>query len=152
MSDSSCSISSSSWSASFSSMAKRSLFSMPAMSAGMSINLAFGMFLVDEGALQREIDEPGHDGALHDRQLAQDQRLAAGRLQPRKNVARARLGLVDLVDEDDAREADFVELLENELEGGRLLVIGLADDDGGIAAQQRGARSPARIRWSLDSR
>ena len=48
-------------------------------------------------------------------------------------------GLVDLVDEDDAREADFVELLENELEGGRLLVIGFADDDGGIAAQQRGA-------------
>ena len=33
-------------------------------------DLAFGMFLVDEGTLQREIDEPRHDGALHDRQLA----------------------------------------------------------------------------------
>jgi hypothetical protein len=95
--------------------------------------LAFQMLLVDEGALQRQIHEARHDRALHDRQLPQDQRLRGGGLQPGEHVARRGIGLVHLVDEEDARQPDLVELLQDQLQGGGLLVVGLADDDGDIA-------------------
>jgi hypothetical protein len=52
-------------------------------------DLAFGVFAVDEGALQGEIDEAGDDAVLEDRQLPENERLGTGRLQPGQHVARA---------------------------------------------------------------
>lgn len=71
--------------------------------------------------------------------MPQDEQVELAGCSQTSTSRRARFGLVDLVDEHDARQAEFVELLENELEGRRLLLVRLADDDGGIASGQRGA-------------
>ena len=101
--------------------------------------LALEVLLVDEGALQREVHEARHDRALHDGQLTQDQWLRGRGLQPFEHVARRRVGLVHLVDEQDARQVDLVQLLEDQLQGRCLLVVRLADDDGDISTAERGA-------------
>ena len=62
------------------------------------------MLAVDEGALQREVDEAGDDVVLPDRDVAQHQRHAARRLQHLERLAHAGVGLVDLVEEQDARD------------------------------------------------
>ena len=49
---------------------------------------------------------------------------------------RRNFGLVDLVDEDEARQAHVVQLLEDQLQAGNLLFVGLADDDRRIASRQ----------------
>ena len=98
-----------------------------------------GPLAVDVGALQGQIDGAYGDAVLPDGHLAQHQRMRRGGLEIFQNLAHMALGLVDLVDEDDARQADLVQLLENDLQGGGLLRIGLHDDDGGVAAHQGGA-------------
>ncbi len=69
--------------------------------------------------------------------LAQHQRLGRGRLQHRHDVAHAGLGLVDLVDEQEMRDAAILELLEDELQRRHLLFVRLADDHGGVAGGER---------------
>ena len=95
------------------------------------------MLAIDIGALEREIDEPGDDVVLPDRHLAQHERLGRGRLEHRHDVADARLGLVDLVDEQEVRNAAIFELLEDQLERRHLLLVRLAHDDGRVASRER---------------
>ena len=52
-------------------------------------DFAFQVLLVNEGAFEGQVDEAGHDRAVHDRQLAHDQRFRTCRLQPVEHVARA---------------------------------------------------------------
>ena len=99
-------------------------------------DLALGVFAVDVGALQREIDRADDDAVLAQRYLAQQQWHGAGRLQHLQRVAHARYRLVDLVEEKDARHAEIVELAHDELQRGDLLLIGLGDHDGDIAGGQ----------------
>ena len=78
--------------------------------------------------------------------------LVAGRLQHRHDVAHARLGLVDLVDEQEMRDAAIFELLEDQLQRRNLLLVGLAHHHRGVAGGR--ARSPRRpeTRSSPDNR
>jgi hypothetical protein len=94
---------------------------------------------VDEGAFQREIDEPFDQVAVPDRNLAQHQRHARGRLQRRQRFADALAGAVDLVQEQKARNAEFLELAQDDLQLRQLLLVRLADHDRGIDRRQRGA-------------
>ncbi len=92
---------------------------------------------VDEGALQRQIDEAGGDAVLPDRDLPQHQRPRACRLQRGENVAHLRVEGIDLVEEEKARDAAVLELLEDQLQGGHALGIWLAHHHGRVAARQR---------------
>ena len=94
---------------------------------------------VDEGALQREIDEPFDQLALPDRNLPQHQWRPGGRLQGRQRLADALVGLVDLVKEQEARDLEILELAQNDLQLRQLLLVRLADHDGGIDGGKRGA-------------
>ena len=94
---------------------------------------------IDEGALQREIDETLDQFALPDRNLPQHQRHARGRLQGRQRLADALVGLVDLVEEQEARNAEFLELAQDDLQLRQLLLVRLADHDRGIDRRKRGA-------------
>ena len=91
------------------------------------------VFAIDIGTLQREIDEAGRDAILPNGDLPQQERRARGRLQHRERVADARARGIDLVEEQDAREPDVLDLAQDHLERRRLLRIGLADDDGRVA-------------------
>ena len=91
---------------------------------------------IDEGALEREIDEAGRDAVLPYRDLAQHQRLGAGRLQHRQDLAHLRLEAVDLVEEEEVGDALILELLEDQLQRGDALGIRLADHDRRIARRQ----------------
>ena len=74
-------------------------------------------FAVDEGALQREIDEAGGDAVFPDRDLAQQQRRARGRLQKLQGLAHAAAGEIDLVEEQQARNLQFLELAQDHCSG-----------------------------------
>ena len=100
-------------------------------------DLARRMLAIDVSALQREIDEAGDDVVLPDGDLAQHQRLGARRLQHRHDVAHPRLGLVDLVDEEEMRNAAILELLEDELQRRHLLLVRLAHHHRGVAGGER---------------
>ncbi len=91
------------------------LFLAVRQGVGNGDHLARRVLAIDEGAFQREIDEAGDDVVLPDRHLAQHQRLAACRLQHRHDVADARLGLVDLVDEQEVGNAAIFQLLQDQL-------------------------------------
>ena len=91
---------------------------------------------VDEGALEREVDESGGDAVLPDRNLTQQQRGAGGRLEHLQRLAQAPAGLVDLVEKQDARQAELFELAKDDLQRRDLSRIGLANDDGGVADRQ----------------
>ena len=97
------------------------------------------MLLVDKGALQREIDEAGDDVAVEGRDLAQQELRARRRLQQREHVVNGGVGLVDLVQEQEARNLLVLELAQDELQLRDLLFVHLADDDGGIDRRQRRA-------------
>ena len=64
--------------------------------------------------------------------MAQQQRHAAGRLQQIQRLANALLALVDLVQEEDARNAERLEPSQNQLQRADLLLVGLGDDDGAV--------------------
>ncbi len=97
------------------------------------------MLLVDIGALEREVDEPGNDVAVPDRNLAEEQRRAWRRLQQFDCIANALVGLVDLVKEEKARNVLVFQFAQNELKLGHFLLVRLAHDDGGIDRRQHAA-------------
>jgi hypothetical protein len=94
------------------------------------------LLAVDEGALEREVDEAGGDAVLPDRDLAQHQRLGTRRLQDREDVAHLRFEIVDLVEEQEAGNAAIFELLEDQLQRRHALGVGLAHHHGGVAGGQ----------------
>ena len=98
-----------------------------------------GVLLVDKGALEREVDEAGDDVAVEGRNLAQQQLRARRRLQQREHVVDGGIGLVDLVQEQEARNLLVFELAQDQLQLRDLLFVHLADDDGGIDRRQRRA-------------
>ena len=98
-----------------------------------------GMLLVDKGALQREIDEAADDIAGECRDLPQDQLGARGALQQIEHVVHAGIGLVDFVQEKQARDFLLFELAQDELELRNFLLVHFADDHGGIDRRQHRA-------------
>ncbi len=98
-----------------------------------------GVLLVDKGALQREVDETGDDVAVERRNLAQQKLRARRRLQQREHVVNGGVGLVDLVQEQEARNLLVLELAQDQLQLRDLLFVHLADDDGGVDTRQRRA-------------
>ena len=97
------------------------------------------VLLVDMDALEREIDEAGDDVVLPDRKLAHDQRFARRRLQDLQRLHHLGLGLVDLVEEQKARNVEVFQLPQDQLKLRHLLLVGLADHDRGIDRGQRRA-------------
>ena len=97
------------------------------------------VFAIDEGALQREIDEACDQVAVPDRDLAQHQRNARRRLQGRERLANALVGAIDLVQKQKARNAEILELAQDELQLRQLFLVRLADHDRGIDRRQCGA-------------
>ena len=91
---------------------------------------------IDEGAFEREVDEAGCDAVLPDRNLPYDERRARGGLQHRQRFPHARRRDVDLVQKDEARNAELLELSQHELQRRDFALIRLADNDGGIAKRQ----------------
>ena len=92
-------------------------------------DLARGVLAVDEGPLERQIDEARHDAVFPDRELAQYERRGRGGLQPFQHLAQAGVSLVDLVEEHETRHAQVLELLQDELQGRSFLLVGLRNDD-----------------------
>src|SRR5215813_5068294 len=131
MSSSSCSISSSSWSASVSSMENRAVFERD--------DFRRRMLLVDERAFEREIDEAGDDIAGKGRYLSQHQLAARGRLQDPEHVVDGGIDLVDLVEEQKAGNFLVFELAQNELKLWHLLLVELAHHDRSVHCRQRRA-------------
>ena len=97
------------------------------------------VLLVDKGAFQREIDEARDEVAGERRDLPHDQLGARRRLQQLEHVVDAGIGLVDLVDEQDARDFLVFQLAQDELELRHLFLVHLADDDGDVDRRQHGA-------------
>src|SRR5262245_57104099 len=95
------------------------------------------MRAIDEGALEREVDEARGRAVLPDRDLTQHQRARTGWLQDWEDVTHTGVETVDLVQEQKPGNAAIFELLQDELPGRNALGIGLADHDGGIAAGER---------------
>jgi hypothetical protein len=102
-------------------------------------DLALGVLAVNEGALEREIDEALDDVVLPDRNLPQHQRHARGRLQERDGLAHALVDLVDFVQEQKARKLQFFELAQHQLQLRDFLLVGFADHDRGVDRRQRRA-------------
>ena len=94
-------------------------------------------FAVDERALEREIDKAGRNPVLPHRDLAQEKRRARGGLQEFERLAQASARLIDLVEEQDARQAELLELAQDHLKRRDLARVGLAYDDRGVADRQR---------------
>ena len=97
------------------------------------------MLLVDMDALQREIDEAGDDVVLPNRKLADDQRLPRGRLEDLQRLHHPGLGLVDLVEEQEARNVEVFELAQDQLKLRHLFLVGLAHHHRGVDRGQRRA-------------
>src|SRR5258708_5284613 len=70
------------------------------------------VFAIDEGAFQRQIDEARDQPAVPDRNLPQPPRDPRRRLQCRERLADALAGLVDLVEEQEAGNAEIFELAQ----------------------------------------
>ena len=94
---------------------------------------------IDEGALQRQIDEAGDQVAVPDRNLPEHQRHARCRLQGRERLADALGGLVDLVEKQQARNAEVFQFAQDDLQLRQLALVGLADHHRGIDRGNRGA-------------
>ena len=73
------------------------------------------MFFVDKGALEREIDKPGYNVAVPDRNLPQQQGHTRGRLQEFDCFANALVRLVNLVEENEARNVLVFQLAQDQL-------------------------------------
>ena len=97
------------------------------------------MLLVDECAFEREIDKAGDDLAGEGRDLPQQQLAARRGLQHPQHLVDGRVRLVDLVDEQEARNLLLFELAQDELELRNLLLVELADHDRGVDGRQRRA-------------
>ena len=97
------------------------------------------MLAIDEGALQRQIDEARDQIAVPDRNLAQHQRNPRRRLQSRERLADALVGAVDLVEKQKARDPEILEFAQDNLKLRQLAFVGLADHHRGIDRRDRGA-------------
>ena len=94
---------------------------------------------IDERTFQCEIDKALDQLALPDRDLAQHQRHARGRLQGRERLADALVGAVDLVEEQETRDLQLLQLAQDDLKLRQLLLVSLADHDRGVDGRKRGA-------------
>ena len=94
---------------------------------------------IDEGAFQREVDEARDQVAVPDRNLPQQQRKPRRRLQGRERLADALAGAVDLVEKQEARDAEILEFAQDDLQLRQLLLVRLADHHRGVDRRQRGA-------------
>ena len=94
---------------------------------------------IDEGALQRQIDETGDQVAVPDRNLPEHQWHARCRLQGRERLAHALAGLVDLVEKQQARNIQVFEFAQDDLQLRQLALVGLADHHRKIDRGDRGA-------------
>ena len=90
-----------------------------------------------EGIFEREIDEPANLLAVPDRYLPCDQRRDAHRLERGEQVADAAVRLVDAIDEDEVRNAEFVERSQRGCREGGTGRIGIHDDDRDIGDGER---------------
>src|SRR5262245_8473216 len=90
------------------------------------------MFLVDVGPLKREIDEPGDDVTVPDRNLPQQQRGARSRLQELDSLANALLGLIDLVEEQETWNVLLFQRTQDKLQLRNLFFVRFANDDRGV--------------------
>ncbi len=108
--------------------------------AGDLGDLAFGELAPDVGALQRQVDRADHGAVLAQRDLAQEQRRPARRLEQLQRVAHTGAGLVDLVQEQDARYAELVELAHDQLQRRDLLLVRLGDHHRQVAGGEHRLR------------
>ncbi len=97
------------------------------------------VLLVDEGALEREIDETGDDLAREGRYLPQQQLAARRRLQDPQHLVDGGIRLVDLVEKQETRDLLLFELAQDQLQLGNLLLVELAHHDRGVDRGQRRA-------------
>ncbi len=97
------------------------------------------VFAVDKGALQREIDKAFDQFAVPDRNLPQHQRHPRRRLQGRERFADALAGAIDLVQKQKTRNAQILELAQDDLQLRQFFLVRLADHDRGIDRGKRGA-------------
>ena len=97
------------------------------------------VLLVDEGALERQIDEAGDDLVLPDRNLAQHQRHPRCRLQELERLAHPLVGLVDLVEEEQARHLEVFQLAQHQFELRHLALVSLAHHHRGVDRRQHRA-------------
>ena len=104
--------------------------------AGKLDDLGRRIGAVDEGALRGEVDEAGGDAFLPYRYLAQHQRAAARRLEHRDQLAQRDCRFIDLVEEQEVRDAAILELLQDDLQRRHAAGIRLAHDHGRIARGQ----------------
>src|SRR5438477_6970993 len=101
--------------------------------AGFQRHYFGGLVLaVNEGAFQRQIDEARDQIAVPDRNLAQHQRSPGRWLQGPERLANSLVGAIDLVEKQNARNAEVFEFAQDDLELRQLALIGFADDYGGI--------------------
>ena len=91
---------------------------------------------IDEGPLQREIDEAGGDPILPNGDLPQQQRRARSRLEQFQRLAYAAACEVNLVEEQQPGHAERLEFAEDALQRGNFLRVRLADYDRGVADRQ----------------
>ena len=96
----------------------------------------WGVLAIEESPFEGEVDEADRHIMLPDRELAQQQRRARGRLQHRQSFADAAAGEVDLVEKQNARQPQFLELAHDDLQRRRLAAVGFADHDRRIANGQ----------------
>jgi hypothetical protein len=99
----------------------------------------FGGFVlaVDEGAFKREIDETFDQFAVPDRNLAQHQRNAGGRLQDCERLPDPLVGAIDLVEEQKARDLELFQLAQDDLKLRQLFLVRLADHHRGVDCGKR---------------
>ncbi len=94
------------------------------------------MLAIDISALERQIDKAGDDAVVPNGNLAQHEGLFRNVLQCRQHFAQGARRLVDLVDEQQVRDAEVGQPLQIGLQHKRLVGLWLADHDGYIDARQ----------------
>ena len=98
-----------------------------------------GVLLVDKGALEREIDEAGDELAGECRDLPQQQLVREAGCNSLSTSCTPRVGLVDLVEEQEARNVLIFQFAQDDLQLRNFLLVRLADHDGGIDRRQHRA-------------
>ena len=105
-----------------------------------------------ERAVERQVDEADRFLALADRDLPVDHRRDAERLQGLEQLVDAAAGLVDLVDEDDVRNAAVLELAQHRL--GQRGALGLGRDhhqrEVGDVERAVAVRGEADRAWAIE--
>ena len=97
------------------------------------------VLFVDEGAFEREVDETADDLAGKGRNLPHQQPAARGWLQELERVVYGGVGLVEFIEEQNARNFLIFKLAHDELKLCNLLLVHFADYDRCIDCWQRRA-------------